>query len=169
MTGSTITGTLEDSGRTLVLRRTCWVTAERLWSALTDAAELGQWFGTWAGDPEQGTVAVTMNAEPGDAAPQDFVIHRCRPGEALTVSSETGLGTWRLTLLLVPSEDGTTLEFRHEDLDRSQLAQIGPGWEWYLDRLAAVLAGTPLPGIAEFEAAFGPQGAAYAALLTDVS
>lgn len=165
MNDTTITGSLEDSGQTLVLRRQFPDSPAVLWAALTDSETLGRWFGTWTGDPTSGTVAVTMNAEPGEAHAQDYTVHRCLPERELSVSSTSDFGTWRLTLRVADHSSGSALEFRHEDIDHSALAQIGPGWEWYLDRLAATLGDLPLPQLAEFEAAFAPQGEAYAALL----
>ena len=54
------TGTVEDGGKTLVLRRHFSVSIDDVWASVTESERLGRWFGTWTGDPATGSVMVTM-------------------------------------------------------------------------------------------------------------
>ena len=50
------------------------------------------------------------------------------------------------------------------DLDPAIVPDVGPGWDWYLDRLTAIVDGTTVPTLADFEASYAPRGAAYRAI-----
>ena len=159
------TGTLHDDGRTLVLSRTFTAGIEEVWASVTDSERLGRWFGTWTGDPASGSVMVTMNAEPESGPAERFDIQACEPPRLLSVSAINAYGNWQLTVELSTVGGATTLLLRQEELDPGTLAETGPGWEWYLDRLVAAIAGQPPPTIEGFTADYLPMGAAYAAML----
>lgn len=59
------------------------------------------------------------------------------------------------------------LVLRQEQVDLDALREVGPGWEWYLDRLAAAITDDPPPTLEDFEAAYLPMGTAYAALAAE--
>ena len=159
------TGTLHDDGRTLALTRTFTAGIEEVWASVTESERLGRWFGTWTGDPASGSVMVTMNAEPESGSAQRFDIRACEPPRLLSVSAINDYGHWHLTVELSAVAGTTTLELRQEEVDPGSLAETGPGWEWYLDRLVAALTEQALPTIEDFTAAYLPMGAAYAAML----
>ena len=159
------TGTLHDDGRTLVLRRTFTAGIEEVWASVTESERLGRWFGTWTGDPASGSVMVTMNAEPESASAQRFDIGACEPPRLLSVSAINDYGHWQLTVELSAVGATTALELRQEEVDPGSLAETGPGWEWYLDRLVAAITEQELPTIEDFTGAYLPMGAAYAAML----
>ena len=159
------TGTLDDDGRTLVLRRTFTAGIEEVWASVTESERLGRWFGTWTGDPASGSVMVTMNAEPESGSAERFDIEACEPPRLLSVSATNAYGHWQLTVELSTVGGATTLALRQEELDPGTLAETGPGWEWYLDRLVAAIAQQPPPTIEDFTADYLPMGAAYAAML----
>ena len=159
------TGTLDIEGRTLVLTRSFPALIDDVWASVTESERLGRWFGTWTGDPASGSVMVTMNAEPESASAQRFDIRACEPPRLLSVSATNAYGHWQLTVELSTVGGATTLALRQEELDPGTLAETGPGWEWYLDRLVAAIAEQPPPTIEDFTADYLPMGAAYAAML----
>lgn len=171
-----ITGELSADGRDLVLTRTLAATPAQVWQHLVDPALLETWYGTWTGDPTSGVVQVTMTAEPGDAAASPFTIHACEPERLLTVSSAMGEDTWKLSLEIAPAGDGagadcadaagggSRVALRHHDVPPAMVEHIGPGWEWYLDRLAGALTGGRIPGMEVWDAEYMTLAPAYAAL-----
>jgi uncharacterized protein YndB with AHSA1/START domain len=159
------TGTLRDGGATLVLRRHLPVPIEDVWASITETDRLGRWFGTWTGDPATGSVMVALNAEAEAVAPARFDIHACEPPRHLSVSTTDEHARWQLVAELTKSDGGTIFELRQEELDLGAAPDTGPGWEWYLDRLVASIAGDPPPSLADFETEYLPMGPAYAAML----
>ena len=69
-------------------------------------------------------------------------------------------GAWRVVLSLRAEGDGTVLVFAHEDVPADEVGSVGPGWHYYLDRLGAVLAGTPVPD--DWDSYFPSLQSAYA-------
>ena len=67
------------------------------------------------------------------------------------VTSETTdeSGSWSLELELLDGGhepgSGTTIRFTQHELPLAMLPDVGAGWEWYLDRLVAAIAGEPMP------------------------
>ena len=159
------TGRLENEGRTLLLSRTFAAPADVVWASVTESERLGRWFGTWTGDPRDGFVLVSMNAEPEAGPPARFDITACEPPRRLSVESTDENGTWKVTVELTESDGVTSLVFRQDDLDPSSGPDVGPGWEWYLDRLVSAAAGRPGPDLDAFETDYMPLSAAYAAML----
>jgi uncharacterized protein YndB with AHSA1/START domain len=158
------TGTVDREGRSLVLTRSFAAPVEDVWASITESERLGRWFGTWTGDPADGFVMVTMNAEPEPGTPLRYDIDACDPPRLLRISANDDAGHWVLAVELAEDDDGTTLTFRQEEVDLSAVGDMGPGWEWYLDRLAAAVAGTEPPGLAEFETDHMALAPAYAAM-----
>lgn len=160
----TISGTLDPTGRDLVLRRTVPVPASTLWAHLTRSSLLATWYGTYTGDPASGTVQVTMTAEPGEAAASPWTIHACEPERLLSVSSAMGEDTWRLSIELEDQPASTQVLLRHHDVPAGMVGDIGPGWEWYLDRLHGAVTGGDLPGMEVWESRYMTMSKEYAAI-----
>ncbi|WP_083504516.1 SRPBCC domain-containing protein [Nesterenkonia jeotgali] len=135
------TGTLGHSphGTELQFRRRFPEPPEIIWAALTDSAQLQRWIGRWEGDPASGRVTFLMTAEGQDAPAEECRILDCTPPRSLTLETSAGQNIWHLRLALDHAEGTTTLLFAQRTGDEP-LGSIGPGWEYYLDRLAAVLA-----------------------------
>ena len=129
-----------------------------VWAALTEPALLERWFGTWSGDPAEGTVLLAMGEDP-DGEPQPVVLRECTAPSRLAVDLPSPDGTWPLDVALAPHGAGTRLVLVHVLAEPYDAGSIGPGWQYYLDRLGAVLAGRPVPDDWE---AYVAQGAAYA-------
>ncbi|MEU0493398.1 SRPBCC family protein [Nocardiopsis sp. NPDC006139] len=150
-----------DTGRDLVLTRTFRAPIEDVWASVTDPDRTALWFASWTGEPGPGrTVRYRLTLEEG--APEgDLRIDACEPPRRLAVSSEDEYGSWRLEALLSAEAGTTTLTFVHHLDPDTDLGSIGPGWEYYLDALAASREGEPLPA---FDSYFPSQQAYYAAL-----
>lgn len=161
----TISGVLDPSGQDLVLTREVPAPVAVLWAHLTRSDLLATWYGTYTGDPSSGTVEVTMTAEPGEASTSPYTIHACEPERLLSVSAAAGAETWRLSVSLTgAAADATTVVLRHHDLPVAVLGDIGPGWEWYLDRLSGAVTGGELPGMDVWETRYMSLSPEYAAL-----
>ncbi|WP_241384511.1 SRPBCC domain-containing protein [Rhodococcus sp. CH91] len=124
----------------LVYHRDLTFPAEQVWAALTEPAELGSWYGEYVGDPASGRVQLTMTDEL-DTATTEVRILRCTPPSGYTVDQDG----WLLDIALHPREGVTVLDFTHHHVPRSAVGEIGPGWQYYLDRLTAALSGIPFP------------------------
>lgn len=129
-------------GMRLEFVRTYDVGIADVWSALTDPDRLGRWFGTWSGEPATGSVELRMS---GDEPAQKVTIVECEPPIRLVVDLPSPDDTWRLAVSLTESNGTTTLVFAHRLAEPYDATNIGPGWHYYLDRLGAVVAGTPVP------------------------
>lgn len=139
------TGRRDDvEGRdSLVWTRTFAASAEDVWAAVTEPSRLQRWIGTWVGDPASGSVRFRMTAEGEDAEEEVFTILDCDPPRRLVV--ETSVPgeeqTWLLSLGVSESGGTTTLTFAQAVPDAGAAGGVGPGWEYYLDRLVAAETG----------------------------
>lgn len=130
-------------GDAVAFTRTLGVPVEELWAAISESERTARWFGTFQGDPADGYVMVSMNAEGDDnTTPIRYAVDRCEPPRLLQVSSSTDFGDWNLVLEVEPTTAGSSLTLSHLVTDPTSIESIGPGWEYYLDRLAAALGGT---------------------------
>lgn len=136
-----------DGRAVLVLFRTIDAPIAQVWQALSDPERLDRWVGTYTGDPASGVVSFAMTAEAPDADFHPLVIGQCVPPKLLAVTSTTPMGDWPLEIELDATGGATELRFTHTDLDQAMAESVGPGWECYLDRLAAVLSGGDLSAI----------------------
>ncbi len=97
-----------------------------------------------------------MTAEAEDAPPMDVEIRECDPPRVLRVTSALSEGEqWHLDVMLEEHGGGTTLTFEQPDIDPAQAESVGPGWEYYLDRLAAALEGGDIAAV-DFERDYYP-------------
>lgn len=160
------TGRLDPEARTLTFTRRFPAAIDDVWASITESERLSRWFGTWTGDPADGWVVVTMHAEAEPFPPTRYEIEACEPPRLLSVAATDDHGSWKLVAELVARADGTTeLILRQDDVDLASAHEVGPGWDWYLDRLVAAVAGVEGPSLDAFDADYGPMGAAYAAMV----
>jgi uncharacterized protein YndB with AHSA1/START domain len=142
---TTPTGRIEtvDGVRRLVVERTFRAPIDDVWAAVVEPGRMARWIGTWTGDPATGRVAFTMlfeGGDPGDPG-SETEIHECDPPRRLAVTTHAGPMTWRLELDLSERDGVTTLVFTQPGIDPGEAESVGPGWEYYLDRLVAVETG----------------------------
>jgi len=153
---TTPTGRIEhvDGQHVLVQTREFRAPIEDVWASVTESERLARWIGTFTGDPESGHVAFVMTAE-GATEPEEMEIRECDPPRRLAVTSHVGDQRWRLELDLSEVDGVTTLAFSQPDVDPEDALSVGPGWEFYLDRLVAVESGGDLAAI-DFERDYYP-------------
>jgi uncharacterized protein YndB with AHSA1/START domain len=146
------TGRREDRGGTayLVFERTFRAPVTDVWAAVTAPERLERWIGSWTGDPASGSVAFRMTAE-GDDVPEEAIhIDECHEPTRLRLRSarpdDQGL-LWVWQLDLAETGGVTTLRFAQELADATLAESIGPGWDYYLDRLVAAETGEGLADV----------------------
>ena len=161
MTTPSPTGRLEtrDGELVLVLTRRFTAPIEDVWAAVTESDRLARWIGRWEGDPTTGSVQFWMLFEEGHTG--DAVeIRRCDRPHALHVTAHQGDEVWRLDLDLEHADGVTTLTFTQPGVTAATAPDVGPGWEYYLDRLVDAQAGDD-PGGRDFFRDYHPAMTAY--------
>ncbi|MDO5511167.1 SRPBCC domain-containing protein [Corynebacterium sp.] len=124
----------------IIITRRLTHTIDTVWNHLTDPDLLGTWYGTFTGDPASGSVMLTTREAPDH--PGEARIQHCEAPSALAVTLDSPAGAWALSLMLSADGEETDLEFRQRlDGIEYAAADIGPGWEYYLDMLALALEG----------------------------
>lgn len=150
-----------DGREVLVLERSFRAGIEDVWAACTEPERMERWIGTWTGDPSKGEIRFRMTAEGDDVPEEIYDVERCDPPSGFTVRSRDGApfsadGTgpevrWILTVDLVEVDGITTLTFtqdvHHDLLGDEMVASVGPGWEYYVERLVAHLDGGEVAGV----------------------
>ena len=148
-----------DSGRQFVLVRTFRASVGDVWASLTEPERLARWYGSMTGEAGPGrTVMITLTAEDG-ADPAPAKILECDPPSRLVAEFGTPMGAWRVSLQLTEHQGLTTLTFTHTLPDDLDAADVGPGWEYYADRLEAARDGRPMPDWERdrYQATLGPH------------
>lgn len=139
----------------LVFRRTFAAPVDDVWAACTEPSRMERWVGTWTGDPASGEVVFRMTAEGEGAGEEVWLVEVCEPPRRFVVRSresypfsEDGSGPevpWELTLELAESDGVTMLTFTQVvpegRLGGEVVSSVGPGWDYYLDRLVTSCAG----------------------------
>ena len=129
-------GYLAPSGAIVFARRLPLSRAEA-WAAVTDPVRTARWIGPWSGDPASGTAELTMTAEDGSPTSPVEVI-RCAPP---LLGVRVGPGGWVLTVRIQGDDDDVVISLEQHIADAASAADIGPGWDYYLDRLVEAEAG----------------------------
>lgn len=131
-------------GLYLMLDRLFNAPIEDVWASLTRPAELEKWIGTFTGSSSTGAVKFRMAAE--DDAEWEYVsILECAAPHRFAGDFGKGPDAWRAMFHLVEGDGMTTLTFGQRLRTAAEAATVGPGWDYYLDRLIAARAGQPLP------------------------
>lgn len=161
------TGTITrtPTGRAVVIERTFKAPIEDVWASITEAERLERWIGHWAGEPGVGNVVrFTMSAEEG-AEPEEVAILACEPPHIFEADLTQGDGAWHVAVRLEESDGVTTLLFSQSIAAGEESQGMGPGWEYYLDRLVADRADAPMPEWADYYPHQQPHYEAAAAAL----
>ena len=154
-----------DGHDSVVIDRTFRAPIESVWAAVTESDRLERWVGTWTGDPASGSVLFRMNAEGDDVKPETFTIHECDPPRRVSLTSQVVGEQNVLHFVLELTEDAgtTTLTFSQSVPDAEMATGVGPGWEYYLDRLVAAETGADVAGL-DFGDYYPAQSDYYRAL-----
>ena len=86
-----------------------------------------------------------------DGAPTvDLTVRACDAPHRLHVVMQDDNGSWDLEVVLARDGTGTELQLIQHLAAREGIGEIGPGWEFYLDRLAASRVEGPLPDFGDY-------------------
>lgn len=129
----------------VVFTRTFRSPVVEVWAAVTEPEALSRWIGTWEGDPASGEVSFTMTAEGDAAPPEPCRIDACDPPTLLQVT--LGEQGWTLRLELSEAAGVTRLDLSQQLADPELAASVGPGWDYYLDRLVAAAGGADVAAV----------------------
>ncbi|WP_353988667.1 SRPBCC domain-containing protein [Ruicaihuangia caeni] len=140
----------DSQGRALVLEREYPLPAAELWRHCTQSELLEAWFGSFSARPAIGkTIALVMSEENSEV--EHVTVLGCDPPRHFLGEFGRAGEMWRVgfDIATVASDDGTDagttgrersrLTLRHYLRGHDELSGIGPGWEYYLDRLLSVL------------------------------
>ncbi|WP_426241713.1 SRPBCC family protein [Nocardioides sp. LHG3406-4] len=127
----------------IVFERVFRAPIEDVWAAVTEPERLQRWIGTWSGEPADGRVDFFMTAEGDDVGAEAYVIEACEAPSRLELRSLTEVGgtVWHLILDLAETDGVTTLVFGQEVTTVEVAESVGPGWDYYLDRLVTAETG----------------------------
>lgn len=125
-------------GREIQLTRKFRSPIDAVWAAMTESERLERWIGRWEGDPRTGRVDFFMTAESEDPPAEEYRIEVCEPPHRFAGTTAVGEDQWHLRFELSEYAGVTTLLFAQKIV--ADLGDVGPGWEYYLDRLNATLA-----------------------------
>ena len=145
---------------TLVIVREFAAPIEDVWASVTEPARLERWIGTFTGDPASGSVMFAMTAESADAPAEPMEILECEPPRLLAVTASAPGGQWHLRVALSETDGRTVLTFTQPKIDPVEAESVGPGWEFYLDRLVAAETGGDVAAI-DFERDYYPAMAEH--------
>lgn len=116
--------------------------ASDLWEACTDPGRLARWFAPVSGDLREGGT-FTIHFDDADT-PRCRVV-ACEAPTRLVWEWPVGEVATVVTVEVTPDADGARLVLRHARLGRAQVAGYAAGWDTYVRRLDADLAGGELP------------------------
>ena len=155
------TGKIEqrDGQHVLVQTRQLRAPVEDVWAAVTQPERLARWIGTWEGDPTSGSVQFRMLFE-ADHPGEPLAIRVCEPPHRLHVTSSVGEEVWLLDLDLTHADGVTTLTLTQSGVTAEQVSGVGPGWDFYLDRLVDAETGAD-PAQRDFERDYYPATSEY--------
>lgn len=134
------TGRIEQRDGTayLVFERHFRAPINDVWAAVTESDRLVRWIGHWSGDPSTGAVSFWMTAEAADAPEEIIHIDECVPPRRVVMRSarpDDGSLEWTWQIDLAEADGTTTLTFAQEVGDTLLAESVGPGWDYYLDRM----------------------------------
>lgn len=145
--------TLKPDGLYLQFDRLFHAPIEDVWFSLTNPNAMKSWIGTYTGRPETGAVKFHMEFEDSDEW-QNVSILECSPPHRFLADSGPGPSGVRVFCHLVEGGGMTTLTLGQRLQSPADAATMGPGWDFYLDRLTAARAGRALPDWEQYYPAF---------------
>ncbi|UUZ60271.1 SRPBCC family protein [Nocardioides sp. B-3] len=146
----------------VVFERTFKAPIADVWAAVTESDRLSRWIGRWSGDPASGSVTFFMTAEAEDAPAETIWIDECVEPNRLVMRSarpDDHSEVWSRQVDLAERGGVTTLTFAREIVNVELAQSVGPGWDYYLDRMVAAETGGD-PAAIDFDDYY-PAFAAY--------
>jgi uncharacterized protein YndB with AHSA1/START domain len=131
----------------LVFERTFRAPIEDVWAAVTESDRLARWIGEWTGDPSTGSVTFRMTAEGDDVADETIWVDECDPPRRVVMRSAQPVEPellWAWEIDLTEADGTTTLTFAQGVTDVELAESVGPGWDYYLDRMVLAETGGDL-------------------------
>ena len=147
---------LKPDGLHLQFDRLFHAPIEDVWFSLTNPAAMQAWIGTYTGSPATGAVRFRMSAEENPEW-QNVSILECAPPHRFVADSGPAPAGIRVFCHLKEAGGMTTLTFGQRLHVPADAATMGPGWDFYLDRLTAARAGRALPEWEQYYPAFAPH------------
>ena len=145
---TTPTGRLLD-GR-LELTRRFKASIDDVWASITEPERTARWFGHWSGEGRPGAT-VRLTLDHGDEQTEsDLTIIACEPPRRLEVDVIDEEGRWRLEARLAEDGGVTTLTFVHHLDPETDVTSVGPGWEYTLALLTALVTDAPEPNFDDY-------------------
>ncbi|MGY1752781.1 SRPBCC family protein [Blastococcus sp. SYSU D01042] len=150
---------LDDGRQRLEFRRSWPDPIEDVWSALTEPDRLARWIGTYEGERAVGATGTFTMTHEEQPVGEPMRIVACEPPHRLTVEwVQEDTDAWTVDLELSTEGDRTVLTFVQVFGADADVTDFAMGWHWYLDKLGAVVAGAPAPGLwDDFLAEVGPS------------
>lgn len=132
-------------GIDLVVTRILPGSVRDTWASITEPERTARWVGRWEGTGAPGeTIRLQMGFEE-DSPWTDVKIIECEAPHRLRVLTISDHGSWDLSLELSAAGERSELRLVQHRVAPSEVGEIGPGWEYYLDQLVASTTGSPLP------------------------
>lgn len=135
---------LKPDGLYLQFDRLFYAPIEDVWFSLTNPTAMQAWIGTYTGSPATGGVRFKMTFEENPEWMNVSILECDAPHRFLAHSGE-GPTAMRVYCHLREAGGMTTLTLGQRLQSPADAATMGPGWDFYLDRLAAARAGRELP------------------------
>ena len=137
-------------GLDLVIVRTFRAPIEDVWASITEPERTARWWGPWTGEPGVGrTIRYTMAFE-GEGPASVMVIEACDAPRHLAVRAVNDYGAWRLEAHLSEANGVTEMRFTQHLDDKTNVGDVGPGWEYYLDNLVSSRVDAPMPDFNDY-------------------
>jgi len=140
---------LRDGDDWLVFERRIRCSAEALWAAWTEPELLARWVGRSEQGKLDGPSDFYFTFEGDDLLPMTYTLEHVEVGRSIGVSTRNpgDERSWRLEIDLLHDSDATVLRVAQMIANAAVAPSIATGWEYYLDRLAALLEGRDLAGL----------------------
>lgn len=132
---------LSPTGRRIVIELDAQSGVRHIWDAFTTAEGLRAWAGILRGTADSGDLRFAFLEEGLESASGSVQVHRCRPPYKFRLTADTEQGAWDLGLDLSSRTGTKKITFIHELGASDDPGTIGPGWEYYLQRMLVHLEG----------------------------
>lgn len=152
---------LSPTGRRIVIELDAQTGVRDIWDAFTTADGLRSWAGILCGNADSGDLRFAFLEDGLESAAGSVRVHRCRPPYKFRLTADTEQGAWDLGLDLSSRTGTRKITFIHELAASDDPGTIGPGWEYYLQRMLVHLEGGDVDSV-KWDDYYPALAAAYA-------